>query len=134
MGGTLLVCALAIGALILYKKYGRGGLHSANPLASVLFTLPLGEKRNLMLVKIGRQVLVLGSTQQSVNCIAQLDADSLELAEEEVQQPRARTANAKAKRQDFSLHLTRELNNAAAAAQQEEVPRFDRVRRSLSEL
>lgn len=77
MGGTLLICALAIGTLVLYRKYSRRGAAAGAPIASVLLTLPLGDKRSVALVKLGRQVLVLGNTPQSISFLGQFDEQGL---------------------------------------------------------
>lgn len=157
MGGTLLICALAIGTLVLYRKYNRRGAAAGAPIASVLLTLPLGDKRSVALVKLGRQVLVLGNTPQSISFLGQFDEQGLmEANDGVVRDPEVEVAAAGEKtgsdlsvhlssqhdklkvvgrsertNPNFSVHLKQELENAERAEAAAGTPRFDHIRQSL---
>lgn len=160
MGGTLLICALAIGTLVLYRKYNRRGAAAGAPIASVLLTLPLGDKRSVALVKLGRQVLVLGNTPQSISFLGQFDEQGLmeandgavrdpEVPEVEVAAASEKTdsdlsvhlsgqhdklkfvGRSERTNPNFSVHLKQELENAERAEAAAGTPRFDHIRQSL---
>lgn len=133
MGGTLLVCALAIAVLVLYRKYHREGRASNAALATVLLTLPLGDKRSVSLVKLGRQVLVLGNTPQSITFLGQFEEEALLQAETEPDCETARKSDGKSKNagSEFGAHLKKEIEGVALSRAASASPQFDRVRQSL---
>lgn len=58
----------------------------------VLATTPLGPNRNLHLVRVGDELMVIGATDHSVNAVARIEADQTELFLSDLTAPDARGA------------------------------------------
>jgi flagellar biosynthetic protein FliO len=58
----------------------------------VLSTTPLGPNRNLHLVRVGDELIVIGATDHSVNAVARIEADQTELFLSDLTAPDARGA------------------------------------------
>lgn len=130
IGATFLICALAIGFTKLYRKYGRKGNGADAPIATVMASLPLGDKRSLAVVKVGREVLVLGNTPNSITLLAQLKEDFQTAPETKpVVSTKQRTQPVQPI-EDFTRHLKEEMDRKAQTRGTEE-PQFARVRQSL---
>jgi flagellar biogenesis protein FliO len=130
IGATFLICAMAIGFIKVYRKYGRKGAAADAPLASVLASLPLGDKRSLAVVKVGNEVLVLGNTPISITLLTQYKAEPEAVAEvQPVTRPK-RQVQPVQPIEDFTRHLKEEMDRKAQNRTSEE-PQFARVRQSL---
>ncbi|HZS49127.1 MAG TPA: flagellar biosynthetic protein FliO [Blastocatellia bacterium] len=130
LGATLLICAFAIGFLKIYRRYAGGKGEKDAPLASILATLPLGDKRSLAVVKVGHEVLVLGNTPNAITLLTQMTEDLHPLSEpQSVRAPRQK-AQAVQPIEDFTKNLKEEMERKAQNRSTGE-PQFARVRQSL---
>lgn len=103
-GGTLmrmglgLIVVLAIIVAVWYvlkrvrasrypEKDSRG-----SAMIDVLSTTPLGPNRNLHLVRVGDELIVIGATDHSVNAVARIEPDQTELFLSDLTAPDARGA------------------------------------------
>jgi len=130
IGATFLICAMAIGFIKVYRKYGRKGANADAPLAAILASLPLGDKRSLAVVKVGNEVLVLGNTPNSITLLTQYKAEPEAIAETQtVTRPKRQTQPVQPI-EDFTRHLKEEMDRKAQNRTAEE-PQFARVRQSL---
>jgi flagellar biosynthetic protein FliO len=78
-GGLLIVLAVIYGVYWLLKAYSKSknGGDSADDRLSVLGTTTLAPNRSLHLVRVGQEVLLLGSAEQSVTPIRAYSIDEL---------------------------------------------------------
>jgi len=76
--GLAFIIALAVGGffLVRFAARRRGGAHPARHL-QLVESLPLGLKRSLHLVRLGDQVLVVGSHEQGLTAITSIPVTSL---------------------------------------------------------
>lgn len=75
----LFMSAVILGAAYYVTRFlARKGLHPAkNKYLRIVETVPLGIDRSLLLVKVGEQYLLLGSTQKNISMLAQIEQDKL---------------------------------------------------------
>lgn len=75
---VVIIIGLGIGAVVLIRRLGtrRGSAGSARHL-SVVETLPVGVKRSLLVVRLGDQVVLVGSHEQGLTALAQMPATVL---------------------------------------------------------
>ena len=79
-----LILSLAFIAVVLFyaarlaKKRGLGG--RANGLIEVVATQRMGRTSTVNVVRIGDVVLVVGATEEQVTLLAEVDADTIEIA------------------------------------------------------
>jgi len=79
---SLLAVIVAIFACaFLYKKFGRAMIRSDDKL-KILATLPLSPKEKLLLVQVGNEQLLLGSTNQHISTLHKL-SDPITLVQDE---------------------------------------------------
>ena len=70
--------AIVVGLLLLTARVGARRFKGANgSMVSVLHRQALSRTSSVAVVEVGQRVLVLGSTEHSVNLIAELDPDEL---------------------------------------------------------
>src|SRR5689334_24140735 len=74
--------AIVIGLLLVLARFGarkfRGG---TDALVHVVHRQPLSRTSAVAVVTVGSRVLVLGTTEQQISVLAELEPDELELAE-----------------------------------------------------
>ena len=70
-----LILAILVGGLWAVRRFapGAGRLAGYGSGIKVLAQHPLGPKRTLLLVKVGDRVLLLGSSEHSINLISPID-------------------------------------------------------------
>lgn len=74
-----LVFVLGIMGAVLYavryymRRSGRGGAAKASSPIRVLSTFFLGQKKNLAIVEVAGEILVLGITPNSITCLTRVD-------------------------------------------------------------
>ncbi len=74
--------AVVVGLLLLLAKFGaRKFRGNAQALVHVVHRQPLSRTSAVAVVTVGSRVLVLGTTEQQVSVLAELDPDELDLAE-----------------------------------------------------
>ncbi|MBO9523558.1 MAG: flagellar biosynthetic protein FliO [Nocardioidaceae bacterium] len=77
--------AIVVGLLLLLARFGaRKFRGSAGALVHVVHRQPLSRTSAVAVVTVGSRVLVLGTTEQQVSVLAELDPDELELPDVEV--------------------------------------------------
>jgi flagellar protein FliO/FliZ len=85
-------------------------------LITVLSTTPLGPNRNLHLVRVGDDLVVVGATDHSVNAVARVEADATELFLSDLTAPDARgafTPSSGSKRNDARFRAPEAPANSA---------------------
>lgn len=75
----LFMSAVILGAAYFATKYlARKGLNPAkNKNLKVIETVPLGIDKSLLLVKVGEQYLLLGSTQKNISLLSAIEQEKL---------------------------------------------------------
>jgi len=75
----LFMSAVILGAAYYVTKYlARKGLNPANNKnLKIIETVPLGIDKSLLLVKVGEQYLLLGSTQKNISLLTVLEQEKL---------------------------------------------------------
>lgn len=97
MGVGLAVVLLLIGAVWYVLRRVRAARYPetdarGTSLIDVLATTPLGPNRNLHLVRVGNEVVVIGATEHSVTPVARLAGDQVEALALDLGAPDARGA------------------------------------------
>ena len=97
MGVALLVVVAVIAAIWYVLKRVRTAKYPemdsrGSGLIDVLATTPLGPNRNLHLVRVGDEIVVIGATEHSVNAVARFDGDGAEALTQDLSVPDARGA------------------------------------------
>ena len=129
LGATFLVCALAIGFLTVYRKYSGNKRAADAPIAIVLATLPLGDKRSLNVVKVGNEILVLGNTPNAITLLTQMREEQETVPSTQTVSNHRQKVQAVQPIEDFTRHLKEEMERKAQTRASE--PQFARVRQSL---
>lgn len=79
--GLLVVLGTIFGIHYLLKKYGQGkmsaGVLGRGDAIEVMATTPLAPNRSLHLVRVGREMVLIGATEQSISRIGDVDAAML---------------------------------------------------------
>ncbi len=75
ISALLLVLGLILGSAFLFKRYfgSRLGRWKNAPLIQVLSTTYLGPKREVSIIEVGDQYLVVGVTPYQISLLSQLD-------------------------------------------------------------
>jgi flagellar biosynthetic protein FliO len=94
-GALLLILALILTLAFLFRRYmpNQFGVVGKKRLIQVVETVSLGEKRNLTLVKVGPEHLLLGSTPNSISVLEKVQLLSGEALHAEVPHPAFRGVN-----------------------------------------
>jgi flagellar biosynthetic protein FliO len=69
LGGVGLVLCLILGGFVLFRKYAPAGRPGADRNLRLIESLPLGDKRNIVLLQVGNRKLLLASTPGQVNLL-----------------------------------------------------------------
>lgn len=75
----IFMSAVILGAAYFVTRYiaRKGFRTSGNKNLKIIETVPLGIDKSLLLVKVGEQYLLLGSTQKSINLLTAIDQEKL---------------------------------------------------------
>lgn len=118
IGALVLILGLMLLMARLFRKLGTGiGAMGQNALINVLETRVLGPKKQVSVIEVGGEVLVLGVTDQQINLISRLD-DPSRLLRPAVAKP---AANGRIRRDSgFAALLDKALRPAAKKTKEEE--------------
>ena len=70
IGAIIIIAGLGIGGVILVRKYAPGVIPGTDSRMKVLTRIPIGNRQNLIIVRIGERVLVVGSSPGRVECLS----------------------------------------------------------------
>ncbi|NRA74771.1 MAG: flagellar biosynthetic protein FliO, partial [Planctomycetes bacterium] len=70
IGAIIIIAGLGIGGVILVRKYAPGVIPGTDLRMKVLMRIPIGNRQNLIIVRIGERVLVVGSSPGRVECLS----------------------------------------------------------------
>lgn len=118
--GLIVVLAVIAGVWYVLKRVRASRYPETDSRGSaminVLSTAPLGPNRNLHLVRVGDELIVIGATDHSVNAVARIEADQTELFLSDLTAPDARgafTPSSGSKRNDARFRAPEAPVNAA---------------------
>ena len=121
IGALALILGLMLLMARLFRKLGSGiGVMGQNTLINVLETRMLGSKKQVSVIEVGGEVLVLGVTDQQINLLSRLDDPSrlLRPATTATAKP---AANGRIRRDSgFAALLDKALRPAAKKTKEEE--------------
>ncbi len=117
IGALVLILGLMLLMARLFRKLGTGiGAMGQNALINVLETRVLGPKKQVSVIEVGGEVLVLGVTDQQINLISRLD-DPSRLLRPAVAKPAAGRIR---RDSGFAALLDKALRPAAKKTKEEE--------------
>lgn len=120
LGALVLILGLMLLMAKLFRKFGTGmGGLGQGAMINILETRMLGPKKQVSVVEVGGEVLVLGVTDQQINLITRLD-DPSRLLRPAAPNPKPAAANGRIRRDSgFAALLDKALRPAPKKAKEE---------------
>jgi len=135
IGGFLLVMSLMLLCLFALRRYGPLRFRSASgEIMSIISTLPLGDKRNLTLLRVGGEVLLLGSTVHEIKLLTRINSGAVEQIKDNLESKalaEAGTAFASQMERQFSTLLKDEPKRLKESNMTGTLARLSDIRKSL---
>ncbi|MDE0961005.1 MAG: flagellar biosynthetic protein FliO [Planctomycetota bacterium] len=72
IGAIFVIAGIGIGGFFLLRKYAPGAIPGTDARMKVLMRMPIGNRQNITIVRIGERVLVVGASSGRLECLSEI--------------------------------------------------------------